>query len=243
MIENGEIKREDIIVQTKVTPAKTNDEFRKTFDSSWKNMSKIGYIDLFSFHGLNNGKQYDWVFQEGGNYTVAEELLEEGKIKHVGFSTHGTPDLIRKTIETDKMEYVNLHYHYFGSYHSSFYEDGEGGHGNAFNVQLAKSKDMGVFIISPVDKGGALYSPTRSVVNAVYPLSPIGFQSLWLWEKGCDTISIGISKVRRSEGRPERRGSKINVLPTHITNNLLLMAAFGLRRGGLRCSPMEKRRN
>ena len=102
--------------------------------------------------------------------------------------------MIRKTIETDKMEYVNIHYHYFGSYHSSFYADGDGGQGNALNVKLAKDRDMGVFIISPVDKGGALYSPTKTVVDAVYPLSPIGFQSMWLWKQGCDTISIGISK-------------------------------------------------
>ena len=32
MIADGEIKREDIIVQTKVTPAETNEEFRKTFE-------------------------------------------------------------------------------------------------------------------------------------------------------------------------------------------------------------------
>jgi uncharacterized protein len=227
MIDAGEIKREDIIVQTKVSPAETNEDFKKTFNKSWKHMSKIGYIDLFSFHGLNNDKHYDWVFQEGGesrerresirsvketshssifsnslnsfipslgNYEVAKELLAEGKIKHVGFSTHGTPDLIRKTIETDKMEYVNLHFHYFGSYHASYYEDGEGGHGNALNVKLAKEKDMGVFVISPIDKGGALYSPTGTLVDACFPLSPITFQCMWLWEQGVDTLSIGISK-------------------------------------------------
>lgn len=51
MIENGEISREDVIIQTKVPPAKTNAEFRKAFELSWRHMSKLGYIDLFSFHG------------------------------------------------------------------------------------------------------------------------------------------------------------------------------------------------
>jgi hypothetical protein len=77
MIDAGEIKREDIIVQTKVSPAKTNEDFKKTFDKSWKHMSKIGYIDLFSFHGLNNDKHYDWVFQEGGESGEMRESIIE----------------------------------------------------------------------------------------------------------------------------------------------------------------------
>ena len=39
-----------------------------------------------------------------------------------------------------------------------------------------------------------MYSPSKSVAEVTFPLSPIGFQSLWLWEQGCHTISIGISK-------------------------------------------------
>ena len=109
-------------------------------------------------------------------------------------STHGTPDLIKKCILTGKFDYVNLHYHFFGSYHASGYSDGAGGEGNAANVRLAKEKDMGVFIISPTDKGGALYRPSRTVADCVYPLSPIAFQCLYLWSQGCDTLSIGISK-------------------------------------------------
>ncbi|GMH72898.1 hypothetical protein TrLO_g13426 [Triparma laevis f. longispina] len=50
MIASGEIKREDVIIQTKVTPAATNEE---TFELSWRHMSKLVYIDLLSFHGAS----------------------------------------------------------------------------------------------------------------------------------------------------------------------------------------------
>ncbi|GMH54296.1 hypothetical protein TL16_g01644, partial [Triparma laevis f. inornata] len=200
MIADGEIKREDIIVQTKVTPAKTNEEFRKTFEQSWRHMQKIGYIDLFSFHGASTDVTFQKIFQDeeamtGGNYEVALELQREGKIKWIGFSTHGTPKSIKRMIATEKFDYVNLHYNYFGSYHASYYEDGDGGFGNKANVDLANKLDMGVFIISPFDKGGALYKPTDTVARCCkQPLSPMSFQSLFLWNEGAHTISVGIAK-------------------------------------------------
>ena len=38
----GEVRREDIIVQTKCVPAKTAKEFRKTFEASWRHMKRLG---------------------------------------------------------------------------------------------------------------------------------------------------------------------------------------------------------
>ena len=80
--------------------------------------------------------------------------MREGKIRHVGFSSHGTAELIEKAIRTRKFSYANLHYHYFGSYTASGH--GEDGGGNEANIRLCNEFDMGVFIISPFDKGGWL---------------------------------------------------------------------------------------
>ena len=82
-------------------------------------MSKLGYIDLFSFHGASTDVTFKRIFKDeealtGGNYEVALELQREGKIKWIGFSTHGTPKPIKRMIKTEKFDYVNLHYHYFG---------------------------------------------------------------------------------------------------------------------------------
>ena len=40
-------------------------------------------------------------------------------------------------------------------------------------VQAARRKDMGVFIISPNDKGGKLYDPPPRLVKLCAPLSPM----------------------------------------------------------------------
>ncbi|GMI43516.1 hypothetical protein TeGR_g10859, partial [Tetraparma gracilis] len=153
------------------------------------------YIDLFSFHGLSTKKLMDYVLREGGNMTVAEELKAEGKIKHIGFSTHGTPRVIRELILSDKFAYANIHYHFFGSYHAAGNDDGTGQEGNLGNLKLCLEKDMGVFIISPFDKGGMLYKPSEEMCQLTGPnLPPLIFAALHLWNVGAHTISVGIAK-------------------------------------------------
>lgn len=119
-----------------------------------------------------------------------------GRIKSIGFSTHGTAANIMKLIESNKFDYVNLHHHYFGDYHAEGTDDTKGGHGNLACVRKAAELDMGIFCISPIDKGGRLYQPSAVVARTIGPeLTPIAFASLKAWE--CmHTASIGF-------GRPE----------------------------------------
>uniref|UniRef100_A0A7S2R028 NADP-dependent oxidoreductase domain-containing protein n=1 Tax=Eucampia antarctica TaxID=49252 RepID=A0A7S2R028_9STRA len=184
MFDDGEIKREELIIQVKVGAKSTAKEFRGTLETSFKNL-KLNYVDLFSFHGVNMEKDFDFIFNNGENgncYDVVEEYIKAGKIRHVGFTSHGRVDLIRRVIETDKFDYANIHYHAFGSYTAS----GEGETaGNLQNIRLMNEKNMGVFIISPYDKGGRLYAPSRKLRSLTLPdLEPLAYGSSWLWNHG-----------------------------------------------------------
>ncbi len=142
LFDDGEMKREDLIIQTKVGAFPTAKQFRQKLEESFKNL-QLDYIDLFSFHGLNMNKHYDLLFNNGENgncYDVVEEYVKSGKIRHVGFSTHGAVDVIKRFIETDKFEYVNLHYHFYGSYTAT---GGGNSGGNLDNIKLLNKKDMG----------------------------------------------------------------------------------------------------
>ena len=164
LIESGEVARDSLIIQTKVMPCETNDEFLKTFEASWKHLKRLGHIDLLGFHGVSNGPARARLLR---NCEVTDRLVAEGRVRHVGFSTHGSAREVRLLIETGKMSYVNLHAHYFGDYHAagtSASADAELG-GNLDNLRLAREKyDMGCFLISPYDKGGMLYAPSKKVV-------------------------------------------------------------------------------
>jgi len=131
---------------------------------------------------------------------IVREYQEKGKIRHVGFSSHGQPGLILKCIETDQFDYANIHYHAFGSYTAS----GGGLYGgNEEVMRILKKKEMGIFIISPYDKGGRLYAPSKKLRSLTLPeMEPISFGSQWLFSHqdrdkgnvGVHTISVGAAR-------------------------------------------------
>ena len=84
-------ERDRIIVQTKVTPRKDPKEFLATFEKSIKNL-QLDYVDLLGIHGINTHELLDWTLRPGGCMDVVRELQRQGRVHHVGFSTHGPTD-------------------------------------------------------------------------------------------------------------------------------------------------------
>lgn len=200
LMENGEIQRSDFILQTKLPTVATRKEFMTHWERSWKIFHKLGYIDLLSFWVVSTNDQVEWVLREGDDSIMAAALewQKQGYIKHIGFSTHGTASNIMKLVNSEKFSYINVHYHYFGSYHAEGTMDGSSHerHGNEAIVKRALELDMGVFNISPIDKGGMLYAPSKQVVRTIGPnLSPIGFALLKLWSSSMHTASVGFARL------------------------------------------------
>lgn len=151
------------------------------------------FVDLFSFHGVNRPDQLLWITKPGGCLEVIREYQSKGKIRFVGFSTHGMTSTIVQAIETGIFDYVNLHYQFVGSYTASGCNSRGG---NIAALEAAQRQDMGVFIISPSDKGGALYEPSVTFNSLCQPIAPIIFNNLWLWasEVPIHTLVIGAAR-------------------------------------------------
>ena len=196
LMKEGKIKREDFIFQTKVPIKENRQEFEKMLDQSWARLGeKLGYFDLFAFHCLSRNEDVEWALSDADDMPMAAvlKMQKEGKIKHIGFSSHGTAANIRKLIDSNKFAFCNLHAHYFGSYHGEGTPDSRGGHGNMAAVKRARELDMGVFQISGVDKAGMLYCPSETLAKLLgHEMDPITFGLLQNWEKiGIHTASIG----------------------------------------------------
>ncbi len=175
------LPRNKIIVQTKVAPKATTRKFLETFETSM-NYLKLDHVDLLSLHGINNRELLDWSLGKKGCISAARKLQKEGRCRFVGFSTHATTDLIHEAIKHGDFDYVNLHWYFVNDLNWSC-------------VQAATARDMGVFIISPNDKGGKLYEPPKKLVKLCAPLSPMAFNDLYcLARPEVHTLSCGVAK-------------------------------------------------
>lgn len=178
--------REQIHITTKLPPTRDPQVMTQWIDESLIRL-QTDYIDCLAIHGINTPEHLESITNSQGCLSAIEAAQKQGKLKHLGFSTHGSLELILKAIETDLFAFVNLHYYYFRQR-------------NEPAVALASAKDMGVFIISPADKGGRLHNPPQSLQELCQPLTPLQFNDRWLLsDRRITTLSMGASCAEEIE--------------------------------------------
>jgi len=172
------LPRDKMIVQTKIAPRATAGEFLQAFATSLEYL-KLEHVDLLSLHGINDQQTFDWAMQPDGCLAAARQLQRQGRCRFIGFSTHGSADLILKAVTTGEFDYVNLHWYFVN-------------HLNWPAVEAAHRLDLGVFIISPNDKGGKLQEPGGKIKALSEPLTPMQFNDLYcLNRREVHTLSCG----------------------------------------------------
>lgn len=173
------LPRDEMIIQTKVPPKADPKAFLEVFDQSMRNL-QLDHVDLLSLHGINNRETLDWAL--GGCIEAAHDLVKAGRVRYVGFSTHGYLPQIIEAINTGAFDYINLHWYFVNDI-------------NWPAVLAARMQDMGVFIISPNDKGGKLYAPSRKLKRLCDPIDPMVFNAMYCLSRDeVHTLSIGSSR-------------------------------------------------
>ncbi|MCT0224465.1 aldo/keto reductase [Synechococcus sp. CS-1328] len=180
----GSVSDPQRLLQTKVPPSEDPAAFEAELERSFRRLGLAdpqspGRIDLLAVHGINLPEHLDQTLRPGGCLEVVRRWQQQGRIGSVGFSTHAPLPLILAAIESDQFDYVNLHWYFIRQ-------------DNRPAIDRARAHDMGVFVISPTDKGGHLHSPSPRLLELCEPLHPIVFNDLFcLSDPGVHTISVG----------------------------------------------------
>ena len=175
------LPRDRIIVQTKVAPAATPEEFLRKFDQSMGYLG-LDHVDLLALHGINHRQFLEWSLKKNGCVAAVRRLQREGRVRFLGFSTHATTDIILDAVNSGEFDYLNVHWYFANDL-------------NWPAIEAAHRLDMGVFIISPNDKGGRLYEPPRTLVEWCAPLTPMQFNDLYcLARPQVHTLSCGVAR-------------------------------------------------
>lgn len=174
------------ILQSKVPPQADPAAFEAELTTT---MSRLGLdhpggrLDLLSIHGVNTAELLDQTLRPGGCLEVARRWRDQGRVGAIGFSTHAPLAVILRAIESDGFDYVNLHWYYIQQR-------------NQPAIEAAIARDMGVFVISPTDKGGHLHTPSERLRELCAPLHPIVFNDLFcLSSPGIHTLSVGAARA------------------------------------------------
>ena len=106
----------------------------------------------------------------------------DGRIERLGFSGHGDVQIILSAIAhkgDGGFDYMNLHWY-------TIFQR------NSTALAAATERNMGVFIISPTDKGGMLQHPSEKLCELSGSLTPMQFNDLFCLQRPeIHTISVG----------------------------------------------------
>ncbi len=167
--------RSPVFITTKLCPIADAQRFSQQITASLQRL-QVDRIDCLALHGVNTTEHWQWV---QGLWPVIDQAQRQGDVGDVGFSTHGNWQLVEPVMRSGLFAFVNLHYYW--SYQHL-----------APAIALAEALDMGVFIISPVNKGGQLHTPPARLQMLCAPLSPLEWNYRFLLsDPRITTISVG----------------------------------------------------
>ena len=153
--------RESFTVATKLplwNTGTTFEDFRKLTDTSLERLG-VDYVDFYLIHNINDNK-----YEEYNVWEYMRGLKAEGKAKHIGFSFHGTPELLEKVLsEHDEAEFVQLQINY------NDWENPDIASRRCYEIARAYGKP--VVIMEPV-KGGALATLSDEAAAPFRALDP-----------------------------------------------------------------------
>lgn len=172
------VARSRLVLTSKVSPSPDGTTVERQLEESLTRLG-VDYLDCIAVHGLNTPEHLDWVLAPQGTLAALRRAQADGRVRQIGFSTHGPLAVIEAAISTNAFAFINLHYSYFFQR-------------NAAAVAQAALQDMGIFIISPADKGGLLYTPPAQLKALCAPYDPLLLTYRWLLsDPQVTTLSVG----------------------------------------------------
>lgn len=176
-----------------VNAAKTIDEAKNQINVSLEREG-VDYIDFYLLHAINDDsiQKYDaWNL-----WDYVKELKEEGKIKHYGFSFHGTAKVLDKILsEHEDVDFVQLQINYADWNNPSVDSKGV--------YEVARKHNKPIVVMEPI-KGGTLANPPKPVADLLKKADPNASLASWAVRfvaslPGIMVVLSGMSNVEQME--------------------------------------------
>lgn len=157
-------KRDSFFVATKFLVT-ADPDYKKVF-ATQLNKLQTTYIDYYLIHSVQDSNAPLYLKDGSIDYFLGEKAA--GKIKHLGFSFHGTPDLLRSFLAHHKWDFVQIQFNYL---------DYQFGDAKAIYEILAK-ENIPVIVMEPI-RGGALSKLNDMLCKKLADKNPAWTPSSW----------------------------------------------------------------
>ena len=150
------------------------------------------YIDFYLLHGLRESRWKQ--VKEFDMLSWAEEKLEEGKIKYLGFSFHDKIQLFKEIINAHDWTFCQIQLNYMDTESSNRGPGVEG-------LKYAAEKGLAVVVMEPIKGGKLAITPPKEVLEiwdrAEIKRTPAEWALQWVWNLPEVSLALsGMSEMR-----------------------------------------------
>ncbi len=148
--------RDEVFIETKLLlpEVKESKDYRRLLNVQCKKLG-VNKIDVYLFHGLS-WNRYQNIALKLKLIEQAQQAKKEGKIGHIGFSSHDTPENIKRLIDTGFFEVMLVQYNILDPTNHDI-------------IAYAGKKGLGVNIMGPNGGGRLSLPPPASHTNLLSP--------------------------------------------------------------------------
>ena len=144
---------------------------KQMFETSLKNL-QVDYIDFLLLHNLQNMAGYNSRFRDNGLFQWILEQKKKGRIKHLGFSFHGTNADFPALVDLYDWDFVQIQLNYADWKDMSRGWGGSSGTTSSeFLYNYLVGKGIPALVMEPV-KGGALANVSEGVAAVMRERHP-----------------------------------------------------------------------
>ena len=176
--EEGLGPAEGWVITSKLLPGISLQEGQRQLKAILQRLGR-SKLDNLAVHGINRPAHLEWALH-GEGAALLDWSMQSGLVEQIGFSSHGSQELIGEAIASERFGFCNLHLHLLDPQRLPL-------------ARQALERGMGVLAISPADKGGRLQDPSPTLVADCAPIQPLRLAYRFLLAKGISTLSVGAS--------------------------------------------------
>ena len=188
MLKQGLRGRVHVATKLPTWLVKAENDWERLLDEQLKRID-VGTIDFYMLHGLS-GERWDLVTRLRG-LEVLERARADGRVRHVGFSFHGSPESFTSIVDGYDWDFCQIQYNYL----DEEYQAGTAG------LHHAAARGVGIMAMEPL-RGGVLGAEPPGAVKAVWQRGPAGRSAAawalrWVWNH--PEVIVALSGMNRPE--------------------------------------------
>lgn len=169
LVERHPREQYQIATKLNLMQAKSAEDMPKIFDTSLKRLG-TDYVDFYLLHGIGLGGSIETA-EAFGAWDFVQRLKSEGRVRHAGFSFHGTPESLEDILtKHPEAEFVQLQINYLDW-------DSEDVQSRKL-YETARRHGKPVFVMEPV-RGGMLASDQSAIAKLFKDADPKASLASW----------------------------------------------------------------